>query len=297
MSIRALRTLISVHRHGSFRLSAEAEHLTPAAVSQQMRNLETSLKLQIFERSQRTPKLTEVGLSLVSEASMVIAAYDGLADKVRSDNDISGNLILGAVPTTLTGLLPLALSRLKVQYPALQIRVVPGLSNQLLLQLDRGQIHAAVISQPEVLSHSLSFSKIATEALVLLVSASTKQIPPEELLRSQPFIRFNRDAIVGRQIEAWLQGQGISVKDTMELEGLEAISSMVAANLGISIVPKRCITESDQLPIKTVSLGKNAPTRTLGLVRRSNTPKVRIIGAAETALSKAVELGSLQYIS
>ena len=93
-------------------MSAEAEHLTPAAVSQQMRNLETSLKLQIFERSQRTPKLTEVGLSLVSEASMVIAAYDGLADKVRSDNDISGNLILGAVPTTLTGLLPLALSQL-----------------------------------------------------------------------------------------------------------------------------------------------------------------------------------------
>jgi DNA-binding transcriptional LysR family regulator len=255
-----------------------------------MRNLETSLKLKIFERSQRTPKLTEVGLSLVSEASMVIAAYDGLADKVRSDNDISGNLILGAVPTTLTGLLPLALSQLKVQYPALQIRVVPGLSNQLLLQLDRGQIHAAVISQPEVLSHSLSFSKIATEALVLLVSASAKQLSPEELLRSQPFIRFNRDAVVGRQIEAWLQGKGISVKDTMELEGL-------AANLGISIVPKRCITESDQLPLKTVSLGKNAPTRTLGLVRRSNTPKVRIIAAAETALSKAVELGSLQYIS
>jgi DNA-binding transcriptional LysR family regulator len=262
-----------------------------------MRNLETSLKLKIFERSQRTPKLTEVGLSLVSEASMIIAAYDGLADRVRSDNDISGDLILGAVPTTLTGLLPLALSQLKIQHPALQIRVVPGLSNQLLLQLDRGQIHAAVISRPEVLSHSLSFSKIATEALVLLVSPLTKQLSPDELLRSQPFIRFNRDAVVGRQIEAWLQGRGISVRDTMELEGLEAISSMVAANLGISIVPKRCITESDQLPLKTISLGKNAPTRTLGLVSLNNTPKIRIIAAAETALLKAVELGSPNYTS
>ena len=129
------------------------------------------------------------------------------------------------------------------------------------------------------------------------MSASTKQLPPEELLRSQPFIRFNRDAVVGRQIEAWLQGRGISVKDTMELEGLEAISSMVAANLGISIVPKRCITESDQLPLKTISLGKNAPTRTLGLVSLNNTPKIRIIAAAETALLKAVELGSPNYIS
>ena len=140
---------------------------------------------------------------------MIIAAYDGLADRVKSDNDISGDLILGAVPTTLTGLLPLALSQLKIQHPALQIRVVPGLSNQLLLQLDRGQIHAAVISRPEDLSHSLSFSKIATEALVLLVSPLTKQLSPDELLRSQPFIRFNRDAVVGRQIEAWLQSRGI----------------------------------------------------------------------------------------
>jgi DNA-binding transcriptional LysR family regulator len=129
MSIRALRTLISVHRHGSFRAAAEAEHLTPAAVSQQMRNLETSWNLEIFERSQRTPKLTVVGLALVREASIVVASYDNLADKVSARDDISGELILGAVPTTLTGLVPLALSQLKVLHQGLQIRIVPGLSN------------------------------------------------------------------------------------------------------------------------------------------------------------------------
>jgi DNA-binding transcriptional LysR family regulator len=129
MSIRALRTLISVHRHGSFRAAAEAEHLTPAAVSQQMRNLETSWNLEIFERSQRTPKLTVVGLALVREASIVVASYDNLANKVSARDDISGELILGAVPTTLTGLVPLALPQLKVLHQGLQIRIAPGLSN------------------------------------------------------------------------------------------------------------------------------------------------------------------------
>ena len=291
MSIRALRTLISVHRHGSFRAAAEAEHLTPAAVSQQMRNLETAWDLALFERARRTPKLTEVGLALVAEASAVVGSYDALADKVRSRGDISGELTLGAVPTTLTGLMPLALSQLKVLHPGLQIRIVPGLSHQLLLQLDRGQIHAAVISRPEILPPSLTFSKIAEEELVLLVAAGTQPRPPKDLLRAEPFIRLNRDAVVGRQIEAWLQSNDIVVDDAMELEGLDAISSMVAAGIGISIVPKRCIIEGEHLPLKTVSLGPNAPKRTLGLVQRVDSAKTHNIGAAQTALRKAVAIG------
>lgn len=157
MSIRALRTLISIHRHGSFRVAAESENLTPAAVSQQMRNLEASWNLELFERSHRSPKLTSTGLALVSEAEIVVSAYDNLADKIRSGDDVSGELILGAVPTTLTGLVPLALSQLKISHSNIRVRIVPGLSNQLLLQIDRGQIHAAVISRPEVLPRSLDF--------------------------------------------------------------------------------------------------------------------------------------------
>ncbi len=291
MSIRALRTLISVHRHGSFRAAAEVEYLTPAAVSQQMRNLELSWNLELFERSLRSPKLTATGLALVSEAEMVVAAYDSLADKVRSGDEISGELILGAVPTTLTGLVPLALSQLKILHPSVRVRIYPGLTNQLLLQIDRGQIHAALISKPDVLPRSLEFAKIATEKMVLLAADNTENLTPAELLRSQPFIRFNRDAVVGRQIEAWLQKNDIIVHDAMELEGLEAISSMVAADLGISIVPQRCVLESDHLPLKRIPLGKDGPSRLLGLVSRVDSPRVSVIRAAEAALLKAVSIG------
>lgn len=291
MSIRALRTLISIHRNGSFRAAAEAELLTPAAVSQQMRNLELSWNLELFDRSLRSPKLTSTGLALVGEADIVVAAYDNLADKVCYGDEVSGELILGAAPTTLTGLVPLALSQLKMLYPGVRIRIFPGLSNQLLLQINRGQIYAAIISKPEVLPRSLNFSHIADEKMVLLVANNTENLTPAELLKSQPFIRFNRDAVVGRLIEAWLQKNDIMVNDAMELEGLEAISSMVAANLGISIVPQRCIFESDHLPLKRISLGHDGPRRVLGLVSRVDSPRVNVIRVAETALLKAVSIG------
>jgi DNA-binding transcriptional LysR family regulator len=297
MSIRALRTLISIHRHGSFRAAAESENLSAAAISQQMRNLESSWKLELFERSLRSPKLTATGLALVDEAEVIVAAYDNLADKVRSGEEVSGELILGAVPTTLTGLVPLALTQLKMLHPSIRVRIVPGLSNQLLLQIERGQIHAAVISKPELLPRSLSFCKIATEDLVLLAAESTEDLPAIDLLLSQPFIRFNRDAVVGRQIEAWLQNNGIVVNDVMELEGLEAISSMVAAGLGISIVPHRCIVESDHLPLTRIPLGNDVPCRLLGLVSRVDSPKGKVTNAVEAALLEAVSIGEFHIKS
>jgi len=297
MSIRALRTLISIHRHGSFRAAAEAENLTPAAVSQQMRSLEASWRLALFERSLRSPKFTATGLALVEEAAAVVAAYDGLADKVRSGDEVSGELILGAVPTTLTGLVPLALTQLKVSHPSVRVRVVPGLSNQLLLQIERGQIHAAVISRPDLLPKSLSFAKIAAEDLILLAAEGMEKLPVLDLLQSQPFIRFNRDAVVGRQIEGWLQSNGIVVNDVMELEGLEAISSMVAAGLGISIVPNRCIIEDDHSSLKRIPLGDDFPSRLLGLVSRGDSPKANVTKAAKEALLKAVSIGEFKSSS
>jgi len=291
MSIRALRTLLAVHRHGSFRAAADAVNLTPAAVSQQMRHLEDTWNLQLFDRAQRTPKLTETGLSLVDEAFALLSHYDGLPDKLGAQDDMSGELVLGAVPTTLTGLVPLALSRLKIQHPGIRVRIVPGLSNQLLLQLERGQIHAAIVSRPPVLPKTMAFSSIAKEDLVLLVADGTEDRSPHDLLRDNPFIRFNRDAVVGRQIEAWLQHEGIVVNDAMELDGLEAISSMVAARLGISIVPQRCIVEQSSLPLKTIPLGENSPRRVVGLVSRADGPKAGLVRATQTALLEAVSIG------
>lgn len=297
MSIRALRTLLSIHRHGSFRAAAEAENLTPSAVSLQMRTLEEAWDLTLFERSQRSPKLTDTGLVLVGEAEAVIAAYDSLADRVSPKDEISGELILGAVPTTLTGLVPLALSELKQRHPGIRVRIVPGLSNQLLSQIERGQIHAAVLSRPDMLSKSMRFARLAEEVLVLLVSQNTEDLSPAELLRSRPFIRFNRDAVVGKQIETWLQTNDIPVHDAMELEGLEAISSMVAAELGISIVPQRCIQESSHLPLKTLSLGDTSPCRVLGLASREGSPRTSLVSAAEAALLEAVSIGKFTISS
>ena len=291
MSIRQLRTLLAIQDHGSFSAAAAASHITHAAVSQQMKALETLWGVALFDRKGRHTELTPTGRALATKAAEIIRTYDGILESVIGDQGFQGEFVLGAVPTTLTGLVPLALSLLRQRHADLRVRIYPGLSRQLMQQLDRGAIDAAIITRPELLPQGLACLDIAAEPMQLLAPPQTKSDDPIELLRTRPFIRFDRNAIFGQMVEGWLQKHKITVRDSMELEGLEAISSMVMANLGVSIVPKRCVRNMNPLPVKRLALSGNPPARQLGLAYRDGTPKLSVIRAGETALLDAVEIG------
>ncbi|NNJ73819.1 MAG: LysR family transcriptional regulator [Anderseniella sp.] len=288
MSIRVLRTLIAVEENGTFSAAADAVFVTHAAVSQQMKTLEAEWGLAVFDRTRRTPVLTPTGRALVSKAREVVAAYDALVPSVLGDDGLRGKLMLGAVPTTLTGLTPTAIAMLKEEFPDLHVSVHPGLTNELMLQVERGNLDAAIVSKPNLLPRRLNWQDIAAEPMQLLASTETESDDPVDLLQNNPFIRFSRNAVVGMMIEQWLQAHKIEVNDTMELEGLEAISSMVLRNLGVSIAPRSCVPAMNQLPLKRLSLGPQAPVRHLGLVSRDDSARTRVIDEMHARLLRAV---------
>lgn len=293
MSIRLLKTLIAVEKYGKFSAAGEAVCVSHAAVSQQMQSLEQKWKVQLFDRTRRTPELTPVGRALVARAREVVFDYESLVDSVIGYHGIKGELLLGAVPTTLTGLVPLAASRLKQEFPELHVRVVPGLTNELIRMLERGSIDAAILSRPNVIQKIHSWNLLAVEPLELLASKDTDSDDPMELLKTNPFIRFSRDAVVGELIETWFESQGIVVTDSMELESLEAISSMVLSNLGVSIAPRRCVLNMNPLPLKRLALVHNPPSRQLGLLTRKDSTKGLIFDEVLRVLLGAVETGQL----
>ncbi|MEM7463914.1 MAG: LysR family transcriptional regulator [Pseudomonadota bacterium] len=286
-----LRTLVAIDRHKTFSAAADAVSVTHAAVSQQMQTLETELQVSLFDRSKRPPELTPTGRALVAKAKDVIRAYDDMVPSVLGEKGLQGDVVLGTLPTTLTALAPLAISILKQKFKELHVRLQPALSAALLTQIGRGAVDAAIVSRPAVLPRGMDFLEIAEEPLQLIASKDTKSEDVLQLLQENPFIRFNRDAVVGKIIEAWLQSKDITVNETMELEGLEAISSMVFANMGVSIVPARSVQPYNSLPLKRLSLGPDAPTRLLGLAFDETNPRRRFIEEIHTALLEAVEIG------
>ncbi|MES0883957.1 LysR family transcriptional regulator [Roseibium sp. SCP14] len=297
MSIRMLKTLVAIEDHGTFTSAADAVCVTHAAVSQQMKALEDEWGLQIFDRSKRSPELTPLGRAVVAKAREVISAYENLIPSVTIENGLTGELLIGAIPTCLTGLVPLAISRLRGRYKNLHIAVQPGLTTKLIAETVRGKIDVSIISRPTVIPRDMEYEEIAVEEIQLVASQEIASDDPRYLLENEPFIRFTRDAVVGEIIEAWLQREKLHVRESMELEGLEAITSMVLANLGVSLVPKLCVASHSHPTLKWMQLGEDGPKRSLGLLWRRDSAKSRVVAEVAIALREAIGIGVFPAVS
>lgn len=268
MSLRHLRTLIAVAEHGSFAAAADAVCLTQSAVSQQMKVLEQELGQVLFDRKTRPPQLNAQGRALIQRARQLVALYEGLSNPGRSRGGLQGLLEIGAVPTTLTGIVPRALRALREAQPSLQVRVVSGLSADLLARVDRGHLDAAVVSEPKPVPPGMRWHPVALEALMVVAPESETLADFRSILEQRPFIRFNRSAWVGQIIQTALQDMGIDVQETMELDSLEAIWQMVRHGLGVSVVPVRGPGDGPTRDLRTVMFGDPPRVRSLGLVER-----------------------------
>ncbi|SDC77888.1 LysR substrate-binding domain-containing protein [Ruegeria marina] len=166
-----------------------------------------------------------------------------------------------------------------------------GLTRQLISDTQRGVIDAAVVSRPPSLPAGMEFTLVSEEKLQLLAAPGAISDDPIHLLKTEWFIRFNRDAVVSEVIENWLRSRDIQVRETMELESLEAISSMAPANPGVSLVPVPCVVSPFELPVKRLSLGGDRPKRALGMIWRRDSSKKRVLEKVLTALRLAVDIG------
>lgn len=277
MSIALLKTLIAVADHGSFSGAAEAGNLTQAAVGQQMKRLEQSLHVTLFDRSRKSPQLNPLARALVPKARDLVRGYETLMDDITGDEQLYGELILGAVPSTIRALVPLSIKALILIYPQLRFRVVPGLSSDVQEQVERGAVDAAILSEPGNLADHMHWRPFVTEELVLLTSPEVEIEDPLELLQTMPYIRHTRRAAVGLLADHWLSEHGIAVSASMEMESIESLTSMVSHNLGVSIVPDVCVPDSIFASLRRIPLPAPVQRRVLGVLSRVDCSKTRLV--------------------
>ena len=100
-----------------------------------MKALESMWDVALFDRSQRRPELTSTGKAMAVKADEILREYDGMLASVMGDSGFQDNFVLGAVPTTLTGLVPLALSLLRQRHADLHVVIYPAMSHLSLIHI------------------------------------------------------------------------------------------------------------------------------------------------------------------
>lgn len=288
MSITLLRTFLAIAERGSFQEAADQVCVSPAAVSQQMRNLEQSFRVTLFDRSRRTPQLTRQGKALVPKAREVLREYDAMIASLQEDDQLSGELIIGAVSSTMSSLAPTSIRDIMSRHPGVHIRVVPDHSHELLIQVDRGAVDAAIMSEPSRIRRQFNWRPFARESMMLICARDEECRDPSELLRSRPYIRMTPRAWVSEISDDLLQEIGVTIRDSMELDSLENISKMVSHNLGVAIVPKPCVPDSISPSLAYIPLGNPPRHRNMGVLSRSDSPKFKLIDELCDALEATV---------
>ncbi len=294
--IRELKTLVAVAREGTFAAAAQKIGLTQAAVSAQIARLEAELGLELFDRTGRSAHLNSVGYQTLHQAQELIRLYNTLGSPVP-ETQAPQLLTLGAIASVQRMLLPGALARFHQQWPNLRSRVLPGLSMELLDQVDAGEIDLAVIIHPAfALQSDLKWRPLANEPYRLLVPKKAPQEDWRELLASQPFIRYDRASFGGRQVDRFLRRMHFTPREVCELDELEAIGKLVANGVGVAIVPETVGHKAWPAGVRALDLGEHTFYRDIGLVHHSsrspNEPVMVLAGLLEAQAGKVAPTAS-----
>ncbi|PTT26526.1 LysR family transcriptional regulator [Pseudomonas sp. HMWF021] len=266
--LRELKTFLAVARHGTFAAAGLHIGLTQSAVSAQIRNLEQALGIRLFDRTGRQATLNPAGQRALPMAQEMLAIFSRMAVS-ENVSEFRGELKIGAVATAQTGLLPKALLRLRQQVPGLEPKLVPGVSLNLLSQVDAGEVDLAIMIKPPFeLPKELSATVIRREPFVLIVPLQVKGDDPLQLLADQPQVRYDRHSFGGRLVTQFLREQRIQVEVALELDELEAIVKMVESGLGVSLLPKAGLWLEHPLKVRVIELGELTFYREMVLLQR-----------------------------
>ncbi|WP_051987578.1 LysR family transcriptional regulator [Bosea sp. UNC402CLCol] len=287
MSLRALRTLHAIARHGSFARAGEAVGLTQSAVSLQVKSLEDEFGVRLFDRSRRLPVLTEAGKIVLAKSEEVLALYDRIPEALGDEHALAGRLKIGAIQTALSGALPDALITLKRAHPRIRVHVVAGMSAELAAQVAGGELDAAVTTEP-VRPHppDLVWTPLYSDRFWLVAPKGNERKDQRELLNELPFIRFDSRAWAGRVIDRELRRQRMTVREEMVLDSQEVILHMVEKGLGVAIAP---LSDDARLHLDLICLPFGTPqlTRRIVLLERQDRRTERLAEALTHALVEA----------
>jgi DNA-binding transcriptional LysR family regulator len=289
MRISYLRTFITIAETGGFMAAADILNRTPSAVSLQMKALEEAFGTDLFDRTKRPPILNRQGRSILSAVRNIVAEYDKLERSIAT-KDFIGEFALGAMPTTLTGIVPKALAACQRRFPNLLIRLVDDHSADLVARLMNRQIDAAIIITPPENDTSMRWRPIAREQFIVIAPVDAKATKDSVLLEEYPYIRFNSNAWSGKLIDEHLKRRSLNVHITMELENLQAVATMVYSGLGVSIIPENCVDSGFPLPLKKIPFGNPPITRTIGLAELAENPRAHVTQGIYEELAAATLL-------
>ena len=276
MELRQLLYTLQIAEEKNFSRAADKLHIAQPSLSQQLAKLETELGVRLFQRNTSSVELTHAGESFVTHARRILNAVEELKQEMDDISQLqAGKVVVGSMPITGSHLLPYVLPEFKNQYPGIQISLLEDTSQHLEKLTAAGGTDLSLLSLP-LQEPSLTYEIVGEEKILLAVPpghrlaerSAANPVKIEEL-RDESFIVLKkgqgfRDLIIGLCQEA-----GFEPDIVFESNNMETVQSLVAAGMGVTLVPKFIArAKRSELIPAFVPLSEPVPSRTLVIAYR-----------------------------
>ena len=240
ITFRQLRVFIEVAKLGSMNRAATSLHLTPPAVSMQIKEIEAQVGLPLFDREGRHVSLSTAGeYFLVHARQMMMALKDAENSMARFKRLEHGALTIGIV-STAKYFVPALLARFHEDHPGVELRMkVASNREQLIAMMAAGDVDLTVMGRPpkELSTRAESF---AAHPLVLVCAANHRLVGSGQLqlsaLEGLPFIVREPGSGIRDAMEIFFSERRFEPRITMDLGSNEGIKQAVIAGMGLSFL-------------------------------------------------------------
>jgi DNA-binding transcriptional LysR family regulator len=291
--IGELQAFIAVAEKSSFRAAAESLFISQPALSRRIDKLEKDLNTRLLERTTRRVSLTDSGRQLLSHAQAVMdeltRAYQGLEARATAR---ASKVTIACIPSVANHLLPAVLKDFAISSPGVRVKVIDESAQTVLDSVVRGQADFGLsfLGSQEA---ELDFFPIRMERYVAVVPAShalaRRKTVAWRSLEDETLVSVSSSSGNRLIIDSAFAKSAKRPVIQYEINHVTGAINLVAAGLGIAIIPALAM-EGPQYPhLKGIPLVEPAITRTLGLIVRKGD---RLQGAAKVLadlLSSAVK--------
>ncbi|WP_405387747.1 LysR family transcriptional regulator [Streptomyces sp. NBC_01102] len=247
IDLRRLGALRELGRRGSLARTAEALHLTPSAVSQQLAALSRELGVPLIEREGRGVRLTGQAQVVLQHADLIAAQMErARADLAAWNHGRHGSVTIGAFSSAISGLLPAVLRALAETRPDIDIAVVEAEPPDLFTRLDAGQIDVAVAvdfaEAPPYTDRRYTRTGLLTDILDLALPADHRyahldRVPLRDLA-ADPWIVGDARSCCGAVTRSVCAAGGFTPEIRHAVNDWQSLAALVEAGAGVALVPR-----------------------------------------------------------
>ncbi len=276
-TLRQLQVLTAVARHGSFTRAAQDLGMTQSAVSTSVRHLEAELGLPLFDRDTRNVRPTETGRDLATRAGGLLDDLNNVLESARSTAlRRRGRVRIAAVPTAITRLLPPCCAECRGRYPEIDLRIEEMAAEDVAAAVLGGHADLGVLNEGRQDLAPLTATPLGNDIFCLVCPQghplARKRTPTWRDLDGQDMVML--DARTGSRalIDAVLRDQGVSVRPVQEMSRPEAVAALVAAGMGIAVLPELAAPTAADMTLVTRRLSEPEAFRRMVLVHAPGRP-------------------------